>query len=72
MGRVPPPPLVRIGLGEGGGAPLSFSLPTSFPLLVGVLLLLGGGGLLGAPIGPAGLPLAPLYTGAGGTLEHTS
>ena len=40
-------PLVQIGLGEGGGgAPLSFSLPTSFPLLVGVLLLLGGGLLL--------------------------
>ena len=51
VGRVPPPPLVRIGLGEGGGAPLSLSLPTSFPLLVGVLLLLllGGGLLLGAP-----------------------
>ena len=27
VGRAPPPPLVRIGLGEGGGgAPLSFSL----------------------------------------------
>ena len=37
---------VRIGLGEGGAAPLSLSLPTSFPLLVGVLLLLGGGLLL--------------------------
>ena len=23
-------------------------------------------------LGPAGLPLAPLYTGAGGTLGHTS
>ena len=54
-------PLVRIGLGEGGGAPLSFSLPTSFPLLVGVLLLLGGGLLLGAPIGPAGLLPLLLY-----------
>ena len=31
---------------RGGGAPLSLSLPTSFPLLVGVLLLLGGGLLL--------------------------
>ena len=40
------PPLVQIGLGEGGRALLSFSLPTSFPLLVGVLLLLGGGLLL--------------------------
>ena len=26
VGRAPPLPLVRIGLGEGGGAPLSFSL----------------------------------------------
>ena len=25
-----PPPLVRIGLGKGGGAPLSFSLSLSF------------------------------------------
>ena len=72
-GRAPPPPLVRIGLGEGG-APLSFSLsPFLSPLLVGVgkrgvLLLLGGGLLLLArQQGPAGLPLAPLYTGAGGT-----
>ena len=61
VGRAPPPPLVRIGLGEGGGAPLFFSFPTSFPLLVGVLLLLGGGLLLGAPIGPAGLLPLILY-----------
>ena len=45
--RASPP--VRIGLGEGGGARLSLSIPTSSPLLVGVLLLLGGGLLLGAP-----------------------
>ena len=43
-----PLPLVLLGLGEVVG-PLSFSLPTSFPLLVGVLLLLGGGLLLGTP-----------------------
>ena len=62
-------PLVRIGLGEGGGAPLSLSLPTSFPLLVGVLLLLGGL-LLGAPIGPAGLPPLLLYIrGQGAPLD---
>ena len=63
-------PLVRIGLGEGGGAPLSFSLPTSFPLLVGVLLLLGGGLLLGAPEGPAGLlPLLLYIRGKGAPLD---
>ena len=73
VGRAPPPPLVRIVLGEGGGAPLSLSLPTSFPLLVGVLLLLGGGLLLGAPhLAGRPPPLAPLYTGAGGTPRHTS
>ena len=48
-----------------GGRPLpsfSFSLPL-------FLLLLGGGLLLLArQQGPAGLPLAPLYTGAGGHL----
>ena len=54
--RTPPPPLVRIGQGEGGGAPLSLSLPTSFPLLVGVLLLLGGGLLLLGALTRAGRP----------------
>ena len=63
-------PCVRIGLGEGGNAPLSFSLPTSFPLLVGVLLLLGGGLLLGAPIGLAGLlPLLLYIRGQGAPLD---
>ena len=63
-------PLVRIGLGEGGRRPLSFSLPTSFPLLVGVLLLLGGGLLLGVPIGPAGLlPLLLYIRGQGAPLD---
>ena len=73
VGRAPPPPLVRIGLGEGGGAPLSFSLPTSFPLLVGVLLLLGGGLLLGAPTRAGRPPPSLLYIrGQGGTSRHTS
>ena len=64
---------------KGGGVPLSFlPPPLPFPLLVGVgkkgvLLLLGGGGLLlGAPKGRPASPLAPLYTGAGGTSRHTS
>ena len=29
-GHAPPPPWVQIGLGKGGGAPLSFSLSLSF------------------------------------------
>ena len=64
-------PLVQIGLGEGGGAPLSLSLPTSFPLLVGVLLLLGGGLLLLARLARAGRPppLLLYIRGQGGTLE---
>ena len=73
-----PPPLVRIGQG-GGGAPLSFlSSLRSSPLLLqlgkeGVLLPVGVGLLLARPSWPAApSPLAPLYTGAGGTLEHTS
>ena len=62
-------PLVLIGLGEGGGAPLSLSLPTSFPLRVGVLLLLGGGLLLLARLqGPAGLPPCSFIYGGRGHL----
>ena len=59
-----------------GGFPFSFSFSFFLLFLVGlgkggVLLLLGGGLLpLGAPRGPAGLPLPPLYTWGGGTLEH--
>ena len=65
----------------GRRPPFLLPLPLPFPLLVGVgkrgvLLLLGGGLLLLArQQGPAGLPLAPLYTGAGGhpidtTIDH--
>ena len=78
LGRVPLP-LVRIGQGEGGGAPLSFLSPSSFPLLLiqqgreGVLLPMGVGLLL-MRILLAGRtsPLAPLYTGAGGHPRETT
>ena len=70
VGRVPPHPLVRIGLGEGGGAPFPSPSPLPFPLLVGVLLLLGGGLLLGVPIGLASLlPLLLYIRGQGAPLE---
>ena len=70
-------------LDKGFGAwPLSPFLPLfppfppspSWTRKGGVLLLLGGGLLpsLACLQGLAGLPLAPLYTGAGSTLEHTS
>ena len=56
-----PPPLVRIGLGEGGGAPLF--LPPSLPL-PSLLVQLGKGGIL-LPVGVGllllvgvGLPLS--------------
>ena len=71
---------VRIGLGEGGAAPLSLSLSLSFLSPSLFLVGLGKGSptptrrrtppLLGAPQGPAGLPLARLYTGVGGTSTH--
>src|SRR3954465_10159293 len=63
---------------RGRRPPFLLPLPLPFPLLVGVgkrgiLLLLGGGFLLLAcHRGSAGLPLAPLYTGAEGTSRHTS
>ena len=72
-----PPPLVQIGQGEGVGAPfpsslppLSFSTPNPTRKREGVLLPVGVGLLLARPL-LAGrtTPLAPLYTGAGGTLE---
>ena len=74
VGRAPPPPLVRIGLGEGGGAPLSFSLSPSF-----LLSYSNKGRMSPTPGGSrtpplvrlllAGRPLSlyPLYMGAGGT-----
>src|SRR3954466_10997967 len=72
MGCAPPPlPLVLLGLGEGG-APLSLSPPWRILVQLG----LGGGNptprgrrtLLAPQAWPASpSPLAPLYTGAGGT-----
>ena len=60
----------------GRRPPFLLPLPLPFPLLVGVgkrgvLLLLGGGGLLlGAPQGPAGLPPLLLYIrGQGAPLD---
>ena len=56
---------------RGGAAP-PFPSPSPLlsPLLVGVLLLLGGGLLLGAPIGPAGLlPLLLYIRGQGAPLD---
>ena len=62
---------------EGGGAPLSFpplspslSSPNPTRKREGVLLPVGVGLLLARPSWSAApLPLAPLYTGVGGTLE---
>ena len=73
-----PPPLVRIGQG-GGRRPLSFLSPSSFPLLLiqqrreGVLLPVGVGLLLARLLLAGRLsPLAPLYTGEGGTSRHNN
>ena len=52
----PSPSLFLVGLGKGSPTPTRRRTCPS----------------LARPLGPAGLPLAPLYTGAGGTLEHTS
>ena len=64
---------------KGVGFPLSFLSPSSFPLLLlklgkeGVLHPVGVGLLPGAPPpGQPPLPLAPLYTGAGGTSRHNN
>ena len=73
----PSPPLVRIGQGEGAGPPLSLFPPQRNLLQLG----LGEGILLPEGVGlpwrallgrPAPLPLAPLYTEAGGTPRHTT
>ena len=70
VGYAPPPPWSELDEERGAAPPLSLSLPTSFPLLVGVLLLLGGGLLLGTPIGPAGLlPLLLYIRGQGAPLD---
>ena len=80
-GRAPPQGLVRIGLGGGAAPPPSFPFLFPFllsysyymeGLLVGlgkegILLPVGVGLLPGAPsLGRPPLPLASLYTGAGG------
>ena len=73
-----PLPLVRIGQGEGGGAPLSFPSSSPFPLLLlqlgkkGVLLPVGVGVPLGAPsLAGRPLPLGSfIYGGRGHPITH--
>ena len=81
VGRAPPLPLVRIGLGGGGAAPPLFPSPSppSFPLPSrsrkgGVLLLLGGGLLLlgRPPWDGRPPPFSRLYTEAGAPQRNTS
>ena len=79
QGRAPLP-LVRIGQGEGGGAPLpSFSCTPSPQVLIqlgkrrGVLQPVGVGLLLRtSSYGRPHLPFEPLDTEAGSTPRHTS
>jgi len=70
VGRAPPPPGPNWTRRGGAAPPFPSPSPLPFPLLVGVLLLLGGGLLLGAPIGPAGLlPLLLYIRGQGAPLD---
>src|SRR3954467_14622132 len=68
--RAPPLPSPNRTREGGRRPPFPSSPPLSSPLLlfqVGVLFPVGVGLPIGAPrTRPAGLPLAPLYTGAGG------
>jgi len=80
VARAPPKPSPNWTKGLGHAPPL----PSFSTSLLSPLLLVGLGkkesysrwdkdSPLGAPSSLVGrLPLAPLYTGAGGTLEHTS
>ena len=61
---VPPAPVYKGA--RGGGRPALLARQG------GVLLLVGVGLLLRPPLGRPHPPLDPLYTEAGGTLEHTS
>ena len=75
MGRAPPP-LVRIGLGEGGGAPLPSLSPLS-PLPNPIPTRKGGNPTPGGSRTPPGVPslvgrtppFDPLYTEAGAPLD---
>ena len=79
VGPRAPPPLVRIGQGEGGGAPLPSLSPLSPSLILfqlgkgGVLLPEGVGLFLARPM-MAGRPpsLEPLYMEAGAPPRDTS
>ena len=68
--RGAPLPLPKPNWTRGGGRPPSFPFPPlrwkegGSRLGLGVLVGLPP---LGAPLGPAGLPSPPLYTGVGGT-----
>ena len=76
------PPWVRIGLGEGGGAPLAFSCSLSLSLFPSLLLRKGKGFLLGlgspsrtpytwrAPRVPTSLPPSFIYGGRGTPKTH--
>src|SRR3954469_19980504 len=80
-GASPPPMRSPNWTRRGGAAPLSFSLSLSFPSPSPILVGLGKGSP--TPTGrrtppplarlsrPASLPLAPLYTGAGGHPKET-